>query len=226
MLGTASVATTLGCLLQDVFQLCMYNYACWENVEVTKHQACQSLVTSLLQIVGGLIPLSAKGKLQCPRAIMAGRAFVARLQPVRDLRPQALPVKLATLGAGTAMLNVPFGMWRDHTKKFSPEWFLAVHATIPFVAMTRQGIGMPKTVIFLTIAAAIAGQAVGARVERKRMAWLAAKNESEVKMAAAAARKAGMMCGPESVHELQQQDTFSSLACSFLHSRQPMIPVV
>ena len=122
-----------------------------------------------LQIVGGLIPLSANGKLQCPRAIVAGRAFVARLQPVRELRPQALPVKLATLGAGTAVLNVPFGMWREHTRKFSPEWFLAVHATIPFVAMTRQGIGMPKTVIFLTIASAILGQALGARLERRRL---------------------------------------------------------
>lgn len=113
--------------------------------------------------------MSAKGKLQCPRAIVAGRAAVARLQPVRDLRPQALPVKLATLGAGTAVLNVPFGMWREHTRKFSPEWFLAVHATIPFVAMTRQGIGMPKTVIFLTIASAILGQALGARLERHRL---------------------------------------------------------
>ncbi|KAL3140876.1 hypothetical protein ABBQ32_005411 [Trebouxia sp. C0010 RCD-2024] len=121
------------------------------------------------KIVGGLIPLSAKGKLQCPRAIVVGRAFVARLQPVRDLRPQALPVKLATLGAGTTVLNVPFGMWREHTRKFSPEWFLAVHATIPFVAMTRQGIGMPKTVIFLTIASAILGQALGARLERQRL---------------------------------------------------------
>ena len=127
------------------------------------------VATILLQIVGGLIPLSTKGKLQCPRAIIAGRAFVARLQPVRGLRPQALPVKLATLGLGTAVLNVPFGMWREHTRKFSPEWFLAVHATIPFVAMTRQGIGMPKTVIFLTIGSAILGQALGARLERQRL---------------------------------------------------------
>lgn len=128
--------------------------------------------------MGGLIPLSAKGKLQCPRAIVAGRALVARLQPVRDLRPQALPVKLATLGLGTSVLNVPFGMWREHTRKFSPEWFLAVHATIPFVAMTRQGIGMPKTVIFLTIGSAILGQALGARLERNRL--LAVKHGAEV----------------------------------------------
>lgn len=189
----------------------------------------------LLQIVGGLIPLSAKGKLQCPRAIVAGRAFVARMQPVRDLRPQALPVKLATLGVGTAVLNIPFGMWRDHTKKFSPEWFLAVHATIPFVAMTRQGIGMPKTVIFLTIAAAITGQAVGARLERKRMAWLAendkhANSQQAVQpvsvaapVPAATVSQRVMDCGQASAQAVDQQDTFTSLASSFLHSRQPFV---
>ena len=143
---------------------------------------CNSLLTSdcCCQIVGGLIPLSATGKLQCPRAIVVGRAFVARMQPVRDLRPQALPVKLATLGVGTSVLNVPFGMWREHTRKFSPEWFLAVHATIPFVAMTRQGIGMPKTVIFLTIGSAILGQAVGARLERQRLLLMDKQKQEQV----------------------------------------------
>lgn len=179
--------------------------------------------------------MSAKGKLQCPRAIMAGRAFVARMQPVRDLRPQALPVKLATLGVGTAVLNIPFGMWRDHTKKFSPEWFLAVHATIPFVAMTRQGIGMPKTVIFLTIAAAITGQAVGARLERKRMAWLTENEEhansqqavQPVSVAgpvpAVAVSQRVVDCRQASAQAVDQQDTFTSLASSFLHSRQPVV---
>ena len=190
-----------------------------------------------MQIVGGLIPLSAKGKLQCPRAIVAGRALVARLQPVRDLRPQALPVKLATLGAGTAVLNIPFGMWRDHTKKFSPEWFLAVHATIPFVAMTRQGIGMPKTVIFLTIAAAITGQAVGARLERKRMAWLADKQQSPTSssqhavqsapsVAAAPPRQQAVDCRRAAAQEDDQHDSFTNLASSFMHSRQPVVHAV
>ena len=40
------------------------------------------------------MPLSAKGELTCPRAVVAARAFVAKLKPVRDLRPQALPVKV------------------------------------------------------------------------------------------------------------------------------------
>ncbi len=56
---------------------------------------------------------------------------------------------------GTAIAaNLPCGMWREHTKKFSPQWFLAVHATIPFVAMLRKAVLMPKWAILLTVAGA------------------------------------------------------------------------
>ncbi|ADC66143.1 conserved hypothetical protein [Ferroglobus placidus DSM 10642] len=37
----------------------------------------------------------------------------------------------------TFLLNVPFGYWRAGTKRMSKEWFLAVHAPIPFVATLR-----------------------------------------------------------------------------------------
>jgi hypothetical protein len=74
--------------------------------------------------------------------------------------------------AGTAiMANVPCGMWREHTKKFSPEWFVAVHATIPFVAMLRKAVLMPRWAILFTIAGAIAGQQVGAKLERARLQY-------------------------------------------------------
>jgi len=54
-------------------------------------------------------------------------------------------------GTGIAA-NLPCGAWREHTKKFSPQWFLAVHATIPFVAMLRKAVLMPKWAILLTLA--------------------------------------------------------------------------
>jgi hypothetical protein len=63
-------------------------------------------------------------------------------------------------------------MWREHTKKFSPQWFLAVHATIPFIAMLRKAVVMPKYAIAFTIGSAVLGQAVGARAERLRLANL------------------------------------------------------
>ena len=109
-------------------------------------------------VVAGLVPLSARGELACPQAIVAARAAVARLRPVRELRPRALPVKLLTLSALGLAVNVPFGAAREHTRKFSPAWFVAVHASIPFIAMLRKGVVMPPWAIVLTIASAIAGQ--------------------------------------------------------------------
>ncbi len=50
------------------------------------------------------------------------RAMVARLKPVRQLRPQALPVKLLAVGAFTGVANVPsgarayFGLWESRRK--------------------------------------------------------------------------------------------------------------
>ena len=56
---------------------------------------------------------------------------------------------------GTAIAaNLPCGAWREHTRKFSPQWFLAVHATIPFVASLRKAVLMPKWAILLTVAGA------------------------------------------------------------------------
>lgn len=74
--------------------------------------------------------------------------------------PQALPYKLLAMGAVAVAANVPCGMWREHTSKFSPEWFLAVHATIPFVAMLRKAVLMPKWAVLLTVLGAVAGQQV------------------------------------------------------------------
>jgi hypothetical protein len=62
----------------------------------------------------------------------------------------------------------------EHFEKFSPGWFVAVHATIPLVAMLRKAVVMPKAAIVGTIAAAVIGQAVGARLERARLAHEAA----------------------------------------------------
>ena len=117
----------------------------------------------------GLLPLSAAGRLQCPAAITALRAAVAGLKPVRDLRPRGLPTKSLALAATTIAANVPCGMWREHTDKFSLQWVLAVHATIPFIAMLRKAVLMPKWAVLLTVAGAVAGQQAGALLERRRL---------------------------------------------------------
>lgn len=135
-------------------------------------------VSGVLPLVSKLLPKLPQGmKYRCPPAIVAARAALARTEAVKALRPQALPTKVLAIGMVGMALNVPLGVWREHTKKFSPQWFLAVHATIPFIAMLRKAVVMPKYAIAFTIGSAILGQAVGARAERIRLAKLKSLDE-------------------------------------------------
>jgi hypothetical protein len=70
-------------------------------------------------------------------------------------------------------------MWREHLPKFSPGWFVAVHVTVPFIAVLRKAVVMPKWAILLTVAAAVAGQLAGGRVERYRLKCIAEQQEGE-----------------------------------------------
>lgn len=123
-----------------------------------------------------VLPLVAKSlqppsgmKLRCPPAVVAARAALARTAFVKSLRPQPLPAKMLAIATLGMAANVPLGIWREHTKKFSPQWFIAVHAAVPFIAMLRKSVLMPKTAMALTIAASILGQTIGSRAERLRL---------------------------------------------------------
>jgi len=129
-------------------------------------------VSGVLPLVSKMLKLPQGMKYRCPPAIVAARAALARTSAVKALRPQGLPTKVLAIGMLGMALNVPLGVWREHTKKFSPQWFLAVHATIPFIAMLRKAVVMPKYAIAFTIGSAVLGQAVGARAERLRLANL------------------------------------------------------
>eukprot|EP00894_Picocystis_sp_ML_P004478 jgi/Pico_ML_1/54995/g120.t1 len=103
-------------------------------------------VPGLNAAIGGLLQLTTKPhKLSCPMPIVKLRAALAKTEAVKNLRrPKKVPFKiLAVAGAGTAA-NVPLGMWREHTEKFSLAWFLAVHASLPFVISLRKACVMPS----------------------------------------------------------------------------------
>lgn len=126
--------------------------------------------------VSGVLPLVAKAlqpppglKLKCPPAIVAARAALARTALVKTLRPQPLSAKMLAIALLGMAANVPLGVWREHTEKFSPQWFAAVHAAVPFIGMLRKSVVMPKTAMALTIAASILGQTIGSRAERLRL---------------------------------------------------------
>ncbi|KAK7309495.1 hypothetical protein RJT34_06267 [Clitoria ternatea] len=112
-------------------------------------------------------------KLRCPPAVVAARAALARTAFVKNLRPQPLPAKMLVIAALGMAVNVPFGMWKEHTKKFSLSWFAAVHAAVPFIAMLRKSVVMPKSAMALTIGASILGQVIGSRAERIRLKAIA-----------------------------------------------------
>ncbi|PQP99380.1 hypothetical protein Pyn_11934 [Prunus yedoensis var. nudiflora] len=135
--------------------------------------------------VSGVIPLVAKAfqpppgmKIKCPPAIVAARAALARTAFAKNLRPQPLPEKVLVIGALGMAANVPLGVWREHTKKFSPSWFAAVHAAVPFIAILRKSVLMPKSAMAFTIAASVLGQVIGSRAERYRLKAVTAKKLS------------------------------------------------
>ena len=129
----------------------------------------ESMGRFLRNPMGGIIALGAGKTLQCPPAIVSMRAAVARMKAVRALRPHALPIRALALAGAAISFNIPCGMLREHTEKFSPAWIVAVHATIPFVAMLRKAVMMPWWGLGLTVVGSLAGQHVGSTLEKKRL---------------------------------------------------------
>lgn len=73
--------------------------------------------------------------------------------------------------AGTFVVNLPFGYWRAVLRKFSPAWFVAIHAPVPLVVGLRFALGLPFrwAVVPLFVAAYFGGQFVGSRWRRRRV---------------------------------------------------------
>ncbi|KAL4332030.1 hypothetical protein GQ457_07G018410 [Hibiscus cannabinus] len=139
-------------------------------------------IAKSFRAVSGVLPLVAKVlkpppgmKYRCPPAIVAARAALAQTAFAKNLRPQSLPTKVLVIGMLGMAANVPLGIWREHTEKFSPSWFVAIHAAVPFIAILRKSVLMPKTAMAFTIAASVLGQVIGSRAERSRLKAVAGK---------------------------------------------------
>ncbi|CAI9755509.1 unnamed protein product [Fraxinus pennsylvanica] len=126
-------------------------------------------VSHVLPLVASALQLPPGMKIKCPPAVVAARAALARTAFVKTLRPQPLPEKMLVICFLGIAANIPLGVWREHTTKFSLSWFVAVHAAVPFIAMLRKSVVMPKTAMALTIAGSIIGQIIGSRAERLRL---------------------------------------------------------
>jgi len=126
-------------------------------------------VSKVLPLVAKLLQPPPGIKIKCPPAVVAARAALARTALVKSLRPKPLPAKMLAIGLLGMAVNVPLGVWREHTQKFSPAWFVAIHSAIPFIAMLRKSVNMPKSAMAFTIAASILGQVIGSRAEKARL---------------------------------------------------------
>jgi hypothetical protein len=67
------------------------------------------------------------------------------------------------------VVNIPLGARRERARRFFPEKFVWIHASIPFIILLRVWLGLPPLAIPLNIAAAVLGQLLGGRRERARV---------------------------------------------------------
>jgi hypothetical protein len=76
---------------------------------------------------------------------------------------------VALVAVFTFALNVPFGWWRGGLAKFSPAWFVAIHAPVPLIVALRYALGLPFRweTLPLFVAAYFGGQFVGARLRAR-----------------------------------------------------------
>lgn len=67
------------------------------------------------------------------------------------------------------MLNIPFGYMRAKSKKYSFQWFLWVHASIPLIVWFRIANHLSYWIIIANVALAVFGQLTGSFILQKRM---------------------------------------------------------
>jgi len=79
-----------------------------------------------------------------------------------------MALKILVVSILCFLVNIPLGAWRERTKKFSLQWIIAIHASIPLIIALRIGLHLHLVAIPINIAAAVLGQLVGARSEKKK----------------------------------------------------------
>ena len=58
-------------------------------------------------------------------------------------------------------ITLPFGAYRATVRKFSWQWFLAIHLPIPFVILLRLSFGLGWWFVPFMLASAVTGQLLG-----------------------------------------------------------------
>ena len=77
-------------------------------------------------------------------------------------------LKILAVSVICLLVNIPLGMMRERSRKFSLQWILWVHASIPLIVALRIGLHLHWIAIPINIASAILGQIIGAAPEKKK----------------------------------------------------------
>ena len=66
------------------------------------------------------------------------------------------------------LFNIPFGYWREATRRFSLAWALAIHLPVPFVIALRHfsGLGWELYTYPFLVGAFFLGQYAGVQLQR------------------------------------------------------------
>lgn len=77
-------------------------------------------------------------------------------------------MELVIAGFLVLLINVPFGYWRYGTRRFSLEWFAAIHIPVPFVIGIRLlfDFGWELYTFPILISAFFLGQFIGGQIRR------------------------------------------------------------
>jgi hypothetical protein len=78
--------------------------------------------------------------------------------------PNHSPLLLAALLAVTFIITLPFGTWRANCRKFTVQWWLAIHLVIPFIFIMRRWGGFSYWYIPLFLASTVLGQIAGGKI--------------------------------------------------------------
>ena len=72
-------------------------------------------------------------------------------------------IKLIIVALLVFILNIPFGYWRANVKRYSAQWFLAIHIPVPFIVALRilSEIGFAWYTYIFLVGAFFLGQKLG-----------------------------------------------------------------
>ncbi len=77
-------------------------------------------------------------------------------------------LQLTSLLAFALGSNLPLGYLRETSRKYSVRWFVLIHLSIPFIVALRLMFDFGWNIIPLTLACAVTGQVIGARIRRRQ----------------------------------------------------------